>query len=130
MRIEKLKKVKSLCFFLLIVDDNCQVLDKSLQSIGLKDAVADLKEVAKDMKETSFRMQNATLLFLEGQKGQEFKMNKHKNNEERRNRKACKRFRWNRFKHLKCLGRKGRSQQSNVTSKHVHFFFFFSILTI
>ena len=64
-------------------------------------------------------MQNATLLFLEGQKGQEFKMNKHKKNEERRNRKACKRFRWNQFKHQKCLGRKGRSPKSNVTSKYV-----------
>ena len=116
MRIKNLKKVKSLCLFLLIFDDNCQVLDESLQSIGLKDAFADLKEVAKDMKEISVRMQNATLAFQEGQKGQKSKIIQNK---KEGNRKACKRFRWNQFKHRKCLGRKGRSPKSNVTSKYV-----------
>ena len=96
-------------------------MDESLQSIGLKDAVSDLREiskvakdlreVARDMKETSVRMQNATLAFVEGQKNREFK----KGNKDRRN--ACKRFRQNRNQFRKCLQRKERSPKSNVTSK-------------
>ena len=95
-------------------------MDESLQSIGLKDAVSDLREiskvakdlreVARDMKETSVRMQNATLAFVEGRKNGEFK----KGNQAR---KACKRFRWNRNQFRRCLRRKRRSPKSNVTSK-------------
>ena len=102
-------KNTSFVFFIWFLSWNDQVLDKSLQSIGLKDAVSDLREVARDMKETSDRMQNATLAFVEGQKNGEFK----KGNQAR---KACKRFRWNRNQFRRCLRRKGRSPKSNVTS--------------
>ena len=85
-------------------------MDESLQSIELKDAVTDLKEVAKDMKETSVRMQNATQAFVEGQKNQEFKKGD-------KDRKACKRFRQKRNKFRKCLQRMEGSRKSNVTSK-------------
>ena len=85
-------------------------MDESLQSIELKDAVADLKEVAREMKETSVRMQNPTLAFVEGRKNGEFK----KGNQDK---KACKRFRRNRNQIRKCLRRKRRSPKSNVTSK-------------
>ena len=91
-----------------------------MQSIGLKGAVTDLKEVvkvtkdlrevAKDMKETSVRMKNATLAFVEGRKNGEFKKGDQA-------RKACTRFRWNRNQFRKCLRRKRRSPKSNVTSK-------------
>ena len=95
-------------------------MDESLQSIGLRDAVTnlkdvakvakDLREVAKDMKETSVRMQNATLVFVEGQKTQEFKKGD-------KDRKACKRFRQIRKLFRKCLRSMERSRKSNVTSK-------------
>ena len=84
-------------------------MDESLQSTGLKDAVANLKEVAKEMKENSIKMQNATLALLRGRKSLE---------SQKDNKNKCKRFKWNRFKRQKCMGRQRRSPKSNVKSKH------------
>ena len=94
-------------------------MDESLQSTGLKDAVANLKEVAKEMKENSIKMQNATLALLGGQNGLE---------SQKDNKNKCKRFKWNRFKRQKCMGRHGRSPKLNVKSKHVQNYFVGSYL--
>ena len=86
-------------------------MDESLHSysLGLKEAVVNLKEVTEGLKETSVRMQNATLALLEGQKRLEsgpdsgVKQTKEK-------KKACKRFRRHRKKFLLC---KRRSRNLN-----------------
>ena len=85
-------------------------MDESLRSVGLKEAVSDLKEVAEGIKETSVRMQNATLALLEGQTRLESGFKKSK---EEKIRKKCLRFRRRTKKNLKCPRRISRKLNGN-----------------
>ena len=92
-------------------------MDESLRSVGLKEAVGDLKEVAEGLKETSVRMQNATQALLENQKRLESGVKK---TEEKK--KACKRFRRHTKKFVMCKRRSRNLERKQGIDQQVYSF--------
>ena len=83
-------------------------MDESLRSVGLKEAVVDLKEVAEGLKETSVKMQNATQALLEGQKRLESGVK-----QTREKPKACKQFQRHTKTFLMCKRKRSRKLNRN-----------------